>query len=132
MNSMDSIHDEKGGVVVNVSREVADMLRDASIGLTDRAVVERCGIAFMTWRRAVTGQIVSDESYIKIAAGLEIDAGELLAAANRARGTLPDYEKLMMVVLAASPLTQSNRRELMSDYRRMLREKSGQKQITIA
>ena len=70
---------QRGGIIVAVSRELADLARAASVGLSDADVQERTKLSFASWRRLWRGEVLSDSLLLKFAAGLNLDTQEVLA-----------------------------------------------------
>lgn len=118
----DNDNDWRGGDTVTVSAKLAQLLKDASIGLTDSEVMARCNIRFATWRRALSGQIVSDKMLLSIAAGLEIDAAPLIQAAHEVKNQPVDPANILIAALEMQPLTREHKRILLQKYRDLVSE----------
>ena len=102
-----------------VSRKMAEIARDATLGMTDTQVMERTGLSYATWRRILQGQVPTDRHLIQMAAGLEIDVEPLLNAAHEVRPAA-DITDVMGAVLTMAPLSQASRLEIMRLFRKRL------------
>lgn len=102
-----------------VSSKLRDMLRDATLGLTDAQVCERTGIGFATWRRMLQGHVPSDPVLVQFATGLELDATQYIEAAAEVRPSASPAD-IIRYGLEKSELTPSQRMDVMECYRQAL------------
>lgn len=115
------VNNKKGGVVMAVSRKLAQLYRDATAGMTDNEVMESTGLKFATWQRMKGGMVTSDERILEFCSGLGLDPNPFIEAATEARPQA-DPAKLLGKVLTMAGLTPNRRMQVISLYRELIEE----------
>lgn len=103
-----------------ISQRLSQTARDMSCGLTDKEVMARTGLSFPTWRRILIGDCgVSDQQLLKLGR-LGVDPKPLIEARNEALGQEVPVDDLVSFALGITPLTPSERYELIQHYRELM------------
>lgn len=107
---------------MSVYDKLVELARDATIGMTDKEVLDATGLSFATWRKWIGGQGVSDRSILQFCARLGLSAEPFIEELQKASGRYMSHDKIMMTALELSNLSQEAKRELMAEYRRIASE----------
>ncbi len=110
-----------GENVMAVSRDLAEMARDATIGMTDAEVMAATGLSLSSWRRLLSGQVISDKLLLQFTDGMKLDPEPFLAISRRVRPSAKPAD-IVAYGLGLSPLSQSARMKVMQLYRKFERE----------
>jgi len=103
-----------------VSAKLAELVRDATIGLSDREVCERTGLPLGTWRKLHDGHSANERTILQFTAGMEIDPEPLLQAIREVTGRPLRHDAIMAAALACTPLSLAGKRRVMQCYREEL------------
>lgn len=115
----------RGGEIVAISVKLKDLVRDATIGMTDAEVIGKTGLSFATYRRTRQGFVPSDDKLIQFANGLGLVAEPFLSAAKEVRPGL-NADELLREAVKHTKLNNSRRLQLMQFYRELLEEQEEQ------
>jgi len=105
---------------VAFSRKLAELARDATVGLTDYDVLERTGLSFATWRRILAGGVPGEDKLLALAQGLDLDPRPFLEISTEAQDNAADPARFMQYTLERSGLPQSVKLELLRRYRQLV------------
>lgn len=105
---------------MSISDRIRTLARDATIGMTDKDVLEKTELSFATWRKFLDGIVPSEKTILQFCTGLGIDAQPFLDERARVTGKRVDRDRIIVAALELSELSQDSKRELMAEYRRLL------------
>jgi hypothetical protein len=97
------------------SPRLRDLLKAATIGLTDEDVVQQTGLGFSLWRKMLTGD-ASVRALLQFCAGFGLRAEPYLLA--RVETGPIDETAVMRTALEITTLPQPDKRELMEEFMR--------------
>ena len=115
-----------------LSQRIRDMVADATIGMTDKEVLEATGLSYATWRKLHDGVVPSERTILQFCAGLGIDAEPMLEEREQALGCKIEHDKIMIAALELSDLPQDAKRSIMALYRELSQKINSSKQATNA
>jgi hypothetical protein len=114
------IYKMMGGEIVSVYDKLVQMARDATIGMTDDEVLDMTGLKFATWRKWLGGKGVTERTVLQFCAFMGLDASPFIEELQKATCRYMSHDRIMMAAIELGDMPQESKRELMSQYRRII------------